>query len=197
MASATVLAAWRHRPDVTLAALGLASGLLSAGIGLNFELKWLRPLAVIFFLEPGALPIGLFFGAAVAVSLWLATGKAWALPVLPVTTMYAWSAAIQVAIRLQTSTDADLRLIAASLAAGAVGAGITHLGCAFFAPELRRPARIGLTCAVGALAGMLLYMGQRKLIDDWLLFVIWQPAVALCIGVGLRGRLSGHDPPRS
>jgi hypothetical protein len=40
-------------------------------------------------------------------------------------------------------------------------------------------------------------MGQRKLIDDWLLFVIWQPAVALCIGVGLRGRLSGHDPPRS
>ena len=82
----------------------------------------------------------------------------------------------------------DPHLIAASLAAGAVGAGITHAGCAIFAPGLRRPARIAATCIVGALAGLLLYAGQRKWMDERLLFVIWQPAVAFCIGLGLRGQ---------
>jgi hypothetical protein len=192
MTLATSTAPWRHRPEIGMAALGLLSGILSATVGYDLELTWLKPLAAIFFLDAGPMPIGFFFGAAVALSLWTWTGNAWALPLLPVTTMYAWSAAIQVAIRLQRTADDDPHLIAASLVAGAVGAAITHLGCAILAPELRRPARLAVTCLIGAAAGMLLFAGQRKLIDERLLFAVWQPAVAFCIGMGLRrqtGRL--------
>jgi hypothetical protein len=69
-----------------------------------------------------------------------------------------------------------------------VGAGLTHLGCALFSRDLRRPMRIAVTCGVGALAGMLFYLGQRKLIDERLLYLVWQPAVAFCIGMGLAAR---------
>src|SRR5262245_17479082 len=165
--------------------LGLVAGLLSVTICFDQELAWLKPVAVIFFLDAGPVPIGFFFGAAIALGVWMATGKGWALPVVPVVTMYAWSAAIQVAIRLQRTADDDPHLIAASLAAGALGAGITQLGGAIFAPVLRRPASFALTCLVGALAGLLFYMGQRKWVDERLLFLVWQPAVAFCIGLGL------------
>jgi hypothetical protein len=188
MAFATPIGGWQQTA-LAMAGLGLASGLLSATVGFDLELAWLRPVGAIFFLDAGPVPIGFFFGAVVALSVWLATGNAWALPALPVVTMYAWSAAIQVGIRLQRNADDDPHLIAASLAAGAVGAGITHAGCAIFAWELRRPARIAVTCIVGAIAGLLLFMGQRKWVDERLLFVIWQPAVAFCIGLGLGGRL--------
>ena len=69
-----------------------------------------------------------------------------------------------------------------------MGAGLTHLGCALFARGLRRPMRIAVTCAVGALAGMLFYLGERKFIDERLLYLVWQPAVAFCIGMALAGR---------
>jgi hypothetical protein len=46
---------------------------------------------------------------------------------------------------------------------------------------------------VGAVAGLLLFMGQRKWVDDRLLFAVWQPAVAFCIGVGLGGWRSRGD----
>jgi len=192
MPIATPIGGWR-RPALAVAGLGLVSGLLSAFVGYDLELAWLRPVAAVFFLDAGPVPIGLFFGAAIAVGMWLATGNAWALPVLPVVVLYAWSAAIQLAIRLQRNIDDDPHLIAASLAAGAVGAGVTHAGCAIFAPALRRPARIALTCAVGAVAGLLLYAGQRRWVDERLLFVVWQPAVAFCIGSGLgRWRSRAH-----
>jgi hypothetical protein len=185
MAAATSLDGWRQRPALAMAGLGLLSGLLSATIGYDLEFTWLKPVGAIFFLDAGPVPVGVFFGVAMALGVWMTTASAWALPVVPVVAMYAWSAAIQVAIRLQRSADDDPHLIAASLAAGAVGAGITHAGCAIFAPQLRRPARIALTCAVGALVGLLLYMGQRKWVDDRLLFLLWQPAVAFCIGLGI------------
>jgi hypothetical protein len=181
----------RQRPALAMGALGLFSGLFSSGIGFDLEVRWLKPIAEVFFLDAGPLPIGLAFGIAVALSLRLATGSAWALPVLPVITLYAWSAAIQVAIRLQRNEDDTPHLIAASLAAGAVGAGLTHLGCAIFAPELRRRVRLAATCAVGAVAGLLLFAGQRKLVDERLLFLVWQPAVAFCIGLGF-----GRDQAR-
>jgi hypothetical protein len=192
MASTTSVGSWRQRAALAMAGLGLLSGLVSATVGLDLELAWLRPVGAIFFLDAGPVPIGFFFGAAVALGVWMATANAWALPVMPVVVMYAWSAAIQVAIRLQRNADDDPHLIAASLAAGAVGAGITHLGGAILAPNLRRPARIAVTCAVGALAGLLFYLGQRKWVDERLLYVVWQPAVAFCIGLGLgRGRAGG------
>src|SRR5262245_41465982 len=118
MAYATSTAAWRYRPEIGMAVLGLVSGLLSAGVGYDVELAWLRPVGAVCFLDAGPVPIGFFFGIAVAVSLCAWTGNGWTLPVLPVVTMYAWSAAIQVAIRLQRNVDDDAHLVAASLAAG-------------------------------------------------------------------------------
>jgi hypothetical protein len=188
MASAGIIGDWRERPDITMAGLGLISGILSATVGYDLEIGFLKPVAPLFFLDVGPMPIGFFFGAAVAFGIWWWTRNPWSVPVLLVTTMYAWSAAIQIAIRLQRNVDDDPHLIAASLAAGAVGAGLTHLGCALFSPGLRQPMRIALTCGVGALFGLLFFFGQRKFIDERLLFVVWQPAVAFCIGMALAGR---------
>jgi hypothetical protein len=174
-----------------MAALALFSGMASGwllGLGDAANIGWLKPVALVFALTPNLLAIGIVFGAAVAVGVWLQTAKPWSIPVVLVATIYAWSAAIQVAIRLQRTSGDDQYLIAASLAAGAVGAGITHLGCALFSRELRRPAWIALTIMVGALAGMLFFAGQRKYLDERLLFLVWQPAVAFCIGLGLRGQ---------
>jgi hypothetical protein len=185
MASAGIIGGWRERPDITMAVLGLISGILSATFGQDLEIGLLKPVAPLFFLDVGPMPIGFFFGAAVAFGIWQWTRNPWSVPVLLVTTMYAWSAAIQVAIRLQRNADDDPHLIAASLGAGAVGAGLTHLGCALFSRELRQPMRIAVTCGVGALAGMLFYLGQRKFIDERLLYLVWQPAVAFCIGMAL------------
>ena len=188
MASAGIIGGWRERPDITMALLGLISGVLSATFGQDLEIGLLKPVAPLFFLDVGPMPIGFFFGAAVAFGMWWWTRNPWSVPVLLVTTMYAWSAAIQVAIRLQRNADDDPHLIAASLGAGAVGAGLTHLGCALFSRELRQPLRIAVTCGVGALAGMLFYLGQRKFIDERLLYLVWQPAVAFCIGMALAAR---------
>ena len=185
---------WRARPEVFTAALGLMSGFASARWGLEGSpyLQQLQPLAIVFGLAPEHLAIGFFFGATIAISVYFWTRNAWSLPVLLVTTMYAWSAAIQVGIRLQRTSGEDFHLIAASLAAGAVGAGITHLGCALFSPGLQRPSRVAATCMVGALAGMLLYMSERKMIEMGWLFIVWQPVVAFAIGIGLnRKRADG------
>jgi hypothetical protein len=173
-------------PWLSMGGLGLLSGILSATVGYDLELAWLKPIAPIFFLDVGPMPIGFFFGSAVALGLWLWSGTIWSLPVVLVTTLYAWSAAIQIAIRLQRNAGDDPHLIAASLAAGFVGAALTHVGCALFARELLRPARIGLTAIIGALAGLLFYAGERQIVDGRLLFVIWQPLVAACIGAGLQ-----------
>jgi hypothetical protein len=188
MATSITESGWRQRAAPTLAALGAVSGLLSGTVGYSLELEWLRPVAMVFLLDAGPVPIGVFFGIAIALGVWMGTRNPWALPVMPVVVMYAWSGAIQVAIRLQRNADDDPHLIAASLAAGALGAGLTHLGAAIFAPQLRRLRWIALTCIVGALAGLLLFAGQRKWVDERLLFMIWQPAVAFCIGLGLGRR---------
>jgi hypothetical protein len=171
-----------------MAALGLVSGTAAGwilGVGDTASIAWLQPVAILFGLSPHLLLIGVLFGAAVATGVWLQTARPWSVPLVLIATIYAWSAAIQIAIRLQRTTGDDLYLVAASLAAGAVGAGLTHLACALFSRELRRPAWIALTVVVGALAAMLFYAGQRKLVDERLLFLIWQPAVAFAIGLGL------------
>ncbi len=175
----------RNRPAEMLAVLGLVSGSLSAAWGQTYDLEVLQPLAIVFLLAPGALPIGFFYGVALGIGMAAWTRKPWAGLIVLVTTLYAWSAAVHTAVRLQRNSGDDAFLIAASLCAGAVGAGLSHLGCALFAAELRRPWRIGLTCVVGAAGGMLFYMGERKIIDERLLYLAWQPAVAFCIGLGL------------
>jgi hypothetical protein len=191
---ATTIPVWRQRPEIVMMALAVVSAFATIkwGFAQRADPEWLtrlEPVATVFALNPRLLVMGAFFAVAVAFCVWLATARPLALLLVPVTTLYAWSAAIQVAIRLQRNTGDDPHLIAASLAAGAAGAGITHLGCAIFSAPLRRPGWIALTTLVGAVAGMLFYASQRKLADDWLLYAVWQPAVAFAIGLGLgRGR---------
>ena len=175
----------RHRPASLLMGLGLISGTLSAAWGETFTLGGLQPLGMVFLLDPAALPIGFFYGAALGLGIALQMRNAWAAILVPVTTIYAWSAAVHTAIRLQRDSGDDAHLVAASLCAGAVGAGVTHLGCALFASDLRSPWRICVTGAVGAAAGLLFFMGERKMVDERLLYVVWQPAVAFCIGLWL------------
>jgi len=185
MGAMTLFDTLRHRPAALLMGLGLISGSLSAAWGETFTLGGLQPLGMVFLVDPAALPIGFFYGAALGLGMASAMRKTWAAILVPVTTMYGWSAAVHTAIRLQRNSGDDAHLVAASLCAGAVGAGLTHLGCSLFASDLRRPWRICVTCTVGAAAGMLFFLGERKMVDERLLYVIWQPAVAFCIGLWL------------
>ena len=59
--------------------------------------------------------------------------------------------------------------------------------------RLRPPAvRAALwLLAVGAVAGMLFFLGERKILDERLLYLVWQPAVAFCIGLGLARQSQG------
>ena len=101
---ATTLSTYlRQRPADTLGAIGLISGILSAIWGQTYELKPLQPVAMLFFLDSGALLIGLFYGVAMGIGMAAWARKLWAAPVVLVTTMYAWSAAIHTAIRLQST----------------------------------------------------------------------------------------------
>ena len=146
---------WRSRPEILMAALGLASGILSAIAGMDLELAWLRPVAAVFFLDAGPVPVGFFFGAAVALSLWMTTRNVWTLPVLPVVVMYAWSAAIQVAIRLQRNADDDPHLIAASLLSGLVGSATVY----WLAPEWS--TTVGASGAIFGLMGALVVLAYK------------------------------------
>jgi hypothetical protein len=178
-----------ERPAQALATLGLVSGGLSAAWGQSLEFDVLQPVAMVFLLTPGALPIGFFYGTALGLGVAGWARRPWAALVVLAATMYAWSAAIHTAVRLQRNVGDDPHLIAASLCAGAVGAGLTHLGCALFASGLRQPWRIALSCVVGAVAGLLFFAGERRLVDERLLYLVWQPAVAFVIGLGLRQRM--------
>jgi hypothetical protein len=165
--------------------LGLVSGALSSAVWDSAAFEILKPVATVFFLAPGALPVGFLFACAMGIGVAFFTGRWWAFPVVLIVTIYAWSAAIHTAVRIQRNNDADTYLILASLAAGAVGAGITHFGAALAADGLRRSGRIALTIVVGAVLGLLFYAGHRKYIDERWLYALWQPAVAYCLGRGL------------
>jgi len=92
-----------------------------------------------------------------------------------------------------TTSNNDVRLILGSLAAGTVGAGLTHLGCALLFAELRDLRRMAVTIAIGALVALLYYAGERDIVDIRWLFVIWQPAVAACIGAPSSPRSWLHE----
>src|SRR5688500_4484508 len=99
MPATTLSTHFRQRPAETLAALGVTSGLLSGFWGASLELPVLQPLAALFFLDAGMLPIGFFFGAAMAIGIAAWARSPWALLAVPIATMYAWSAALHTAIR--------------------------------------------------------------------------------------------------
>ena len=198
MASVSV-ATMGERPALTLAALGLVSGILSATLGFMFEPEWLEPVANLFWLEPGMVPIGVFYGVALGLGIALCTGRQWAAPLTLVTTMIAWSAAIHTAIaivKLGDGTPDAPRNLVAGVAAGAVGAALTHVGVTPIAVGLRRFAGIGLTTAAGTLCGALYCLEEMHLIPSRTLYVVWQPTVAWCIGLALSGSSPISAPHR-
>jgi hypothetical protein len=198
MSAVSAKTIWRERPSISLAALGLLSGLLSAAAGFTLRIELLDPLAGLFFLSAEMLPIGFLFGAVVAGDIAIRQRRVLAVPVLLVSTMYAWSAAIHTAVRLHRVGGGDaghVGPVLAGLVAGALGAGLTQLGAAQFAPGLRRPRRLAVTCAVGAAAGLLFYLGDRNIIDARVLFIVWQPAVAFSIGLGLAAQVGAAAEP--
>jgi hypothetical protein len=189
MAVTAWIARAASRPPLLMAALGSLSGVLSAWIGFAFEPPWLAGVGGVFFLDAGMVPIGVLFAAAVGVGLAIATLRMVVLPVAAVATMYAWSAAIHAATSIITDASDDVRLIVGCLAAGALGAAITHAGGALVLATLRRFSSLAVTTAVGAVLGLLYYAGERNWFDGRLLFVVWQPATAYAIGAGLAKRL--------
>lgn len=176
-------------PAVAMSVLGLVSGILSALVGIDgFESDQLEPVGALFWLDPAMLPVGLFFGAVVAAGVFIwGTRRLWAIPVVLLVTMYAWSAAINSAVAIHKFGDTPFNkgtLVLACLVSGALGAAITQMGAALFVASLRRPLMFLLTTVVGAIAGLMLYLDQAKVLDIGFLFVVWQAAVAAAIGAG-------------
>src|SRR5262245_14669275 len=123
MPSVSAASTWRHRPGPVLVALGLLSGLLSAAAGFTIRIEQLDPLAGVFFLTSEMLPIGLLFGAVVATGIAVWERRTYAVLVLLVTTMYAWSAAIHTTLQVHKFAGGDaghLGPLLAGLAGGAV-----------------------------------------------------------------------------
>jgi hypothetical protein len=83
----------------------------------------------------------------------------------------------------------------ASVAAGAVGACLTHLGVALLDRRLCRLPRVALTTLVGALCGVLFFLGEKKFVYPGALYIIWQPAVAfsICLGMGRVAEMTASD----
>jgi hypothetical protein len=182
------LASWRHRPAAVLAGLGLISGLASAVVGFEVRIDLLDWPGSLFFLSAEMMPIGLFFAAVTAYAIAARPAPAWAPIITFIGTLYAWSAAIQTALWLHKIGGGDASHTGPLLAgvfAGLLGAALTYLSVALFAPELRSFRPAVRTSLVGAVAGVLFYFGSRNIIDARVLFLVWQPAVAYSIGLGL------------
>jgi hypothetical protein len=170
---------------LVFAALGLSSGIASAVLDITQPRDALQPLATVFGLHPSLLPVGCAFALAMAVGAWYALRHVPAIVTIGLATLYGWSGAVHIAIRLQRNVGDDAHLLAAGLAAGAFGAGVVMGALAMFVPGLRTLRRLGVVCAVGAAAGVLFYAGERGFMDRRALFVVWQWTVAATIGLAL------------
>ena len=170
-----------------MAGIGLISGALSGWLGFPSTPRWLGAVGNIFFLDTSFVPVGAAFALAVAGGLALLTRRPLVLPVVALATMYAWSAATSTATTIITTTDDGLRLVVGSLAAGAVGAAATHLGAALVLKDFRRLSPLALTTVLGAVLGLIYYAAAREFVDIWVLFLLWQPAVAFSLGKTLTG----------
>jgi hypothetical protein len=170
------------RNAMIFAALGLASGIASALMDVTRPLDAWQPVAAVFGMHPSLLPVGCAFALAMGVAAWMILRRPLASVVVALATLYAWSGAVHVAIRLQRNIGDDAHLLAAGLVAGAFGAAGTAAAFAVFAPGMRRLGGIALVCAVGAVAGLLFYAGERGFVDRRALFLVWQCAVAAAVG---------------
>ncbi|RTL73333.1 MAG: hypothetical protein EKK41_00070 [Hyphomicrobiales bacterium] len=182
----------RDRAAMILGGLGLVAGIASALLGTERPLDALQPLANLFLMHASLLPIGLCFAVAIGMGCWLVSRGPWHSLGAALVTLYAWSGAVHIAIRTQRNIGDEGHLVAASLAAGAFGAAVTHFGASVALPEARHWRALLVTIATGALFGLVFYAGERGLIDRRALFVVWQPAVAFVIGLAAARPIS--DP---
>jgi hypothetical protein len=135
-----------------------------------------------FGVTNGFLVPGLAFGAVLAIGEYRWRGVRWytaALAVLGV--LFAWVAAYILAFGLvdnmgPPSAEARGGTFAALLAAGLLGGGLGGLLSALSVGTLRRWRRLGLSLAIGAGAGVLLFVDRR--FGTPLLYVVWQTAFA-------------------
>ena len=166
-------------PVLWLSGLGLISGLLSS-IGIEAAER-VKMLGVPIYPSP-------LFGLVIAFGVYR-WGKAswWAAVLALVVTVAAWIAAMR---GFHAVTDDGARNIyLGGLVAGAIGAAGTMLGGAITLPALRRLPDWLLMIGVGAVAGLLVGFDERILGASFLpLFLVWQAAVAACIGYALTRR---------
>lgn len=159
-----------------LAGLGVISGLAST---------YAPETAEKFMILEVPLFQGLVFGLVIGFGLyrWGNASRVSALLAL-VVTIVAWIAAVRGFFWI--TDDGQTSLYLGALVAGAIGAAGTILGGALTHKRLRDPISWILTVGVGAIAGLLVVPEARSVEQDFLLlFVVWQAAVAACIGYAL------------
>ena len=166
-------------PVFWLAGLGALSGLLSSIAPEAVE--HIKILGVPVY--PGSL-----FGLVIAFGVYRWGKASWWVAVLAlVVTLAAWIAAMRGFYAV--TGDATSNIYLGGLVAGAIGAAGTMLGGAITLPALRRLPEWLLTVGVGAVAGLLVGFDERILGASFLpLFLVWQAAVAACIGYALTRR---------
>ncbi len=166
-------------PVLWLSGLGLISGLLSGNAPEAAE----RVTALGVPIYPGML-----FGLVIAFGVYR-WGKAswWAAVLALVIMVAAWIAAVR---GFEAVTDNAMRdIYLGGLVAGAIGAAGTMLGGAITLRALRRLPDWLLTVGIGAIAGLLVGPDPQMADTSFLLlFLVWQAAVAGCIGYALTRR---------
>jgi hypothetical protein len=178
-----------QHPALTLAALGVASGILgSYGLGANYGTA--PQLGVYMVLA------GIWFGLVVGYGVWRWGNQSWARAAAAVAaTWIAWEVAVNLGLQLDQHwlMDAAVPEVARSYAtgfiAGAVGALLTWAGAAAFAPALRHISTMVLIVSTGALFGLLLPSTSQY---DYpaVLLLPWQAAVAAALGYSLAAEWS-------
>ena len=190
----------RNKTVTHMAVLGGFAGLISAIVPDRLA-NLLQPVSPIFLLDDVSVHPGLLLGLVIALGVWwVGERRAWVIVLMVVTTMFAWSAALNTAFWVYEIKDvrvlfseaparsssaeatATITLLTGFLA-GIVGAAVTVLSCALVVPSLRRVAPIGLTIVVGGLCGLLLYpfLGGWPIPDGWPILDGWDDAYSLIV----------------
>jgi hypothetical protein len=172
------------RSIVPLVAAAVASGVLSyATEGLPRLSHELQALLTSYLINPQLMLPGVWFGLVTGALAWRLGSRGAIGAVLSlVITWVGWQLAVQAGIaafdRLGgMTTDETIRLAAAGVGGGAVGALVSFIGVRIGTP-MRRTLLAGFaTLAVGAAFGLLLVWSSTRQSAGLLLYATWQPAV--------------------
>ncbi len=208
----------RNRTITLMAGLGGLAGLISAVVPDRLA-NLLKPVSPMFLLDDVSVHPGFLFGLVIALGVWwVGERRAWVIGLMVVTTMFAWSAALNTAFwiyeikdvrvlfsampALPSSAEATaVTIFLTGFLAGIVGAAVMVFSCALVVPSLRGVVPIGLTILVGGVCGLLLYpfLGGWPLLEGWddahsliVLFPIWQASIAACLGWAFKLQLQSR-----